>query len=104
MTDVLQQSVTRDDYAKDPRAGVFHLVVPNWYGAEAQLLPPNPPAWWSPGGDGILTMTLGAEDMWAGAIYKAMTKNIALDWMVADSEESARRLKAAQDLFDDADG
>jgi hypothetical protein len=103
MTDVLKQSVTKGDYAENPRSGAFHLIVPGWYGPDAMMLPPEPPRYWSPQRDAVLASTMFAEDMWAGAIGKAITKNAALDWMVADSEESQRRMNQAQDLFTYAD-
>lgn len=103
MTDVLEHSVTKRDYADNPRGGVVHLMVPGWYGPDAVLLPPEPPRYWSPSRDAVLASTVFAEDMWATAIGKAITKNAALDWLIADSEDSQRRISQAQDLFTFAD-
>lgn len=104
MTDVLQKSVTAADYADDPRGGVVYLQSFGWAGPDAWGLPPEPPRYWSPRRDAVLRSTLFAEDMWAGAVYKAITKNVALGWTVEDSEDSTRRVKQSQELFLQADG
>lgn len=104
MTDTLKKSVTRGDYADNPRSGAFHLIVPGgMYGPDAFGLPPEPPRYWSPHRDAVLRSTIFAEDMWADVVYQSIATNAALDWMIADSEESQRRISMAQDLFANAD-
>lgn len=104
MTDVLEHSVTKNDYADNPRGGVFLLQSFGWSSPDAWGLPPTPPHYWSPRRDAVLRSTLFAEDMWAGAIYKAITKNVALGWEIKDSEDSTRRVNQSQDLYLFADG
>lgn len=100
MTDTLTKSVTRGDYADNPRSGAFHLIVPGgMYGPDAFGLPPEPPRYWSPHRDAVLRSTIFAEDMWASSVYKVITKNAALGWTLEDSEDSQRRIKQSQDIM-----
>lgn len=104
MTDLLQHSVTRDDYADTPHSGgIVFLQSFGSYGADMWRLPPEPPGYWSPQRDAVLRSAIFAEDMWAAGVYKTITKNIGLDWLIADSADSARRIKQAQELFINAD-
>lgn len=105
MTDTLARSVTRDDQQDARGGGVFFLNA--WaggYGAADFGLPPRPPRYWSPSRDGVLCATIDAEDMWAAAVGKAISKIAARGWTISDSAESGQRIKRGQEQFLYADG
>lgn len=104
-TDVLEKSVTANDqeFYRQTR-GAYFLTVPSMPYAGQLVLPPNPPAWWSPARDHALRATLFAEDMWASAVAKAITAQAALGWTVTDSADSQQRVKRQQDQYLYANG
>jgi hypothetical protein len=105
MTDVLEKSVTANDQEVYRQTrGAYFLAVPHAPYAGQVLLPPEPPAWWSPSRDFALRATLFAEDMWAAAVAKAITAQAALGWTVADSADSQQRIKRQQDQYLYANG
>lgn len=99
-TDVLRRSVTKDDQPLSLESGVIHIFM-----ADA-MTPFNGglPAHWSRARDVLLRRTPDIEDMWASAVYKAITKQAALGWAVDDQADSQQRIKRAQDLLHSADG
>lgn len=105
MLDVLEKSVTANDqeFYRQTR-GAYFLAVPNVPYAGQLVLPPSPPAWWSPARDYALRATLFAEDMWASAVAKAITTQAALGWTVTDSADSQQRVKRQQDQYLFANG
>lgn len=91
--EVLNKSVTKDDYLKDGgRSGsVLHFWMPSGAGGLISL-PPQPPAWWTQGRDDVLRSTVLYESMWASAIYTSITKIAALMWnLKSDVPLQARR-------------
>lgn len=105
MIDVLSKSVTRDN-EQDARSGgvYFFQSGPGWGGAVLPI-PPRAPAYgiW-PTRDLVLRSTVHAEDMWATAIGKAISKMVALPWTINDSGNSTQRIKRCQELLLRADG
>lgn len=49
--------------------------------------------------DGVLRQSVHLDGMWASAVNMAITKHCALGYQVADSQDSGRRLSAAQELL-----
>ncbi len=104
-TDTLRYSVTRDNYA-DEGGAVNIIVGPAGLGgtlqgiAGATGLPPGP----SKHRDGILAASRSVENMWAAAVYRAVTKQAALGFRIEDQADSERRINRAHDLLLTADG
>lgn len=98
MTDVLKRSVTRDN-EQPATSGVFFFNAGPAWGASDLAIPPQPPPYGTWGRDLILRSTVHAEDMWAVALGKAITKMIALPFDIKDSGDSTQRIKRGQDLF-----
>lgn len=99
MTDALLKSVTRENEQDVRSGGVFYFRSgPGWGGADLPI-PPTPPRYGTAGRDQVLRATIHAEDMWATAIGKAISKMVALPWQISDSGKSMQRIKRCQDLF-----
>ena len=97
--DLFRRSVTKDDQPLSLESGVIHIFT------SAALTPQNDiPPHWSRARDVLLRRTPDLEDMWASAVYKAITKQAALGWAVDDQADSQQRIKRAQDLLHSADG
>lgn len=96
--EVLNKSVTKDDYNKDAgRSGsIMHFWMPSGQGGLTSL-PPVAPGWWSPARDDVLRATVLYESMWASAIYIAITKIAALTWNVKG--DVPLQVRRAQDLL-----
>jgi len=62
------------------------------------------PRYWSWQRDVALANTLHREDMWASAVARTATKFAAHGFTIRDSQDSARRVAASQELFKRADG
>lgn len=106
MTDVIDKSVTRRD-AQDYKSGGILSVPGLWTGGYPGIvaLPPPPLLGISAMNDAILASTVYHETtMWAPAIGKAISKQIALGWKVKDDAKSAQRLKRAQEMLHTSDG
>lgn len=96
-------SVTSDDMMKAPTSGGVWL----W-----QVIDPTAPhsSGSSLAGHGsfprnrMLMSTIFLEDMWASAIYKAISTLASLNFTIKDSEDSERRTERAQGLMLDFDG
>lgn len=91
--DVLVRSVTRGDHADSPYGSTLLLTFPTGPAT------PGLPAYWSVQRDFALAQTPHLDDMWAGALSKAITKYAARGFTVEDSGDSKQRVKRAQDLF-----
>lgn len=62
------------------------------------------PAYWSPRRDMALANTIHKEDMWASAVARTATKFAAHGYVVKDSQDSARKVSASQQLLKRANG
>lgn len=96
--DVVRHSVTRDDHEK-AGAGVFYFMLAAAPGTGGLDLP----AYWTHQRDAALSMSVHLESMWGSAVAKAITKQAALGWKVADSNDSDLRTKRAQALLHQAE-
>lgn len=99
-TDLINKSVTKNDYADTPRGGVINFMIP-WYPGVGVGLPPEPPQWWSRARDFTLRSTILYEDMWAAAIGIAITKIASSSWEV--DSEIPLRARRGQDLINNSD-
>ena len=97
--DLIKKSVTANDYADTPRAGIINFMLP-WYPGATIGLPPEPPQWWSKARDYTLRSTVLFEDMWKAAIEIAITKMSSLSWEV-DSEVPLRA-RRGQNILNDS--
>jgi hypothetical protein len=96
--ELIRHSVTRDDH--DAAAGgVFFVMLAGPLGTPARM-----PEYWSAERDFALAATVRMEAMWGSAIGKAITKQAALGWQVADTNDSELRTKRAQALLHLAEG
>lgn len=97
-TDVeaLKRSVTKEDYEDDPFSSPVFFMVPTIVGGvgSAGLRP-----WWSKERDFQLRNTVHMEDMWASAIFKAISKQVSLGWEIDDTGDSYRKKTRAQQLY-----
>lgn len=92
-TEVLQRSVTREDYNKDPTiGGVYHFVVPALGSGGVDL-----PGFWSFARDWVLHSTLYRESMWSAAISIAISKVVAQGYDV--NSDIPLRAKRGQQLM-----
>lgn len=97
-SEVIKKSVTQDDYAKDPRAGVIHYMLPNYpFGQSSGALPPELPPYWTISRDVVLRSTIYQEDFWGSAIGIATTKMSSLGWEV--KSKVPKRATDAQELL-----
>lgn len=102
-SDILKKSVTQSDHPTE--AGRRGAVISYFFGSPLMQglvsLPPDPPPYWSSARDGLLRATLHAENMWADAVYIALTKVSSLAW---DTKGAVPlRVKRAQELLSLAD-
>lgn len=74
ISDILNKSVTKDDYGKTKNGVYMFLGMSNGSLMQASSLPVHPPAWWSFERDDTLRFTLHYESMWANAVYTAVSK------------------------------
>ena len=102
-TEAIRRSVTKNDYADDPRSGaanVWYFMAPQTYARPvADLLP-----FWSFSRDVQLRSTTAMESMWAAAVHKAITKRAARGFTVDDPQDKeagkpSRRTRWAQSLL-----
>lgn len=102
--DLYNKSVAAADYPQVMRDGVIRFMVPFWAISDQSriLLPPQPPAYWSPQRDAYLRASIHNEAFWAGAIGIAMTKMVGLAWEIKSSVP--RRAARAQDILLQGDG
>lgn len=95
--EIIQQSVTRNDYAETPRSGIINFMAPWAAPFSTDGLPPQPPVYWNQQRDWTLRSTVYNEDMWASAVGIAITKMSSLAWEV--DSEIPLRAKRAQELL-----
>lgn len=113
MTDLVNindraRSVTADDYEVAQGPGVLHVLVGpsslNLGNAFVQQTGLPPQSAWPYARDSLLSATPYMSNMWAVAMQKAITKQVALGWQVEDSKDIATRTRRAQILIDGFDG
>lgn len=104
MTDLADRknSVTRNDFLPAGDGGVFVWQVfdPGAMASPVATLPMIGRR----ERDQMLAATLDLEDMWAGAVSKAVTKIAVRGYEVSDSDDSARRTDKAKSLVMNLDG
>lgn len=112
--EVLKKSVTADDANTAKSSGPVSVFVGPanlsafWNGAGGIIghiagatgLPYNG----SKRADVILSESALVEDMWASALFKSISKQIALGFTITDAGDSAKRVKQAQNLMLSFDG
>lgn len=91
-TDILNKSVTRDDYASSPRSFVFWVAT-----MQSAIMPPSLDGLSLLDSDIITSSTLDMEAIWAGAVAIAITKVTSLSWEVEG--DIVLRTKRAQELL-----
>lgn len=106
--DVLRRSVTEGDQNK-AQNGFSVLLGPTSWGNQIGLLAGvkganGLPPYASKTADIILSETPFIENMWASALNTAITKQTGLGFTIEDTDESARRIKQAQELMLKFDG
>lgn len=97
--EVIAKSVTKDNYADNPRAGVLNIMLGDLWTQGRSQLPLDLPPYWSWSRDDILSQTPLAEDMWSAAVSKTITKIAAQGWSILDSKDSKFRTERAQRLL-----
>jgi 2'-5' RNA ligase len=106
MDELIKKSVTRDDFIPVSQGGgVIHMTIPLWGAGMTGkniLLPPIPPAYWTPGRDAVLRSTVHNEALWAGAIGIAITKKASQAFEVDST--IPLRARRMQDILLQADG
>lgn len=102
MTDIAPSAIagtTLESPSSAPYA--FGFILPQVLRARSYTdLPP----YWSQARDVRLSQTPTMEAMWAAAVARTATKFAAHGYIVKDSEDSTRRVQAAQELLKRADG
>jgi len=104
MTDqvLMDKSVTAGDLQDYKGAPVIKYMFPvynPW--SDVKVLPPAPPAFWTPKRDYVLRSTIYHESFWASAIYIAATKMASKSWEVEG--DVSLRVKRAHELIDGVD-
>jgi hypothetical protein len=100
MPDVINRTVTKNDQG-DVSVGSGYPTIINLYSGEFAGIVPLPssiPVGWSQYVDRILRSTIYHESMWAGAVRKAITKEVARGFTCEDNG-SNRRKERAQELL-----
>lgn len=110
--DALKRSVTKDDVESAVEQGAISFVLGpagwgNIWGSgllEGVKGSTGLPPYGSKQADMILSETVMIENMWSSAVNTAITKNVALGFELDDAGDSARRIKASQELLLQFDG
>lgn len=112
MTDIefaRKRSVTSDDAIPAAAASAIHILIgpTDLFGSAGGLsqqfgLPPRSP--FPQRRDALLSATLGMDGMWAAAVKKAISKQVALGFTIDDSKDIATRARRAQQLYELFDG
>lgn len=97
-TDVLSKSVTKNDYNDRERSGVLQFFISSYGGLGAM---PSLPPFWSHERDLVLMATIYREPVWASAVWKYCSRQIARQWEI--KSDVPLRAKKAQELFLDFD-
>lgn len=98
-TDTLSKSVTKNDYNTQSRSGVMQFFISSYGGLGAM---PSLPPFWSHERDLVLAATIYREPVWASAVWKYCTRQIARQWEI--KSDVPLRSKKSQELFLDFDG
>lgn len=95
MTDVLEKSVTKGDYANVKRDGYYSLNLPLWGNGGELLegLPVRLPAWWSQERDAVLRAAPRMEGMYGSAIAIAITKMASKGWALDGTDRKTARAR-----------
>lgn len=102
--DVIQHSVTKDDYEPTPKNGsVYNFWVPG-SGYSVAGLPVRPPRFWSRERDNVLSATIHFESMWAGSVYTAISRLASLNLKFKGPALRARHLRELMLAADDGRG
>jgi hypothetical protein len=96
-TDIRERSVTAGEAGTN--ASYFFLPLSGF--TQRMSLAPVPPAWWSQARDYALRSTIQAEDMWAAAMFIAITKVQAAGFEV--ESEVGLRARLAHQLLNEVD-
>lgn len=97
-TDVLEKSVTKNDYTDKNKSGVLQFFIGAYGGLGAM---PSLPPFWSHERDLVLMATIYREPVWASAVWKFCTRQIARQWEI--KSDVPLRARKAQELFLDLD-
>ena len=106
-SDVIANSVTKDDYPKDSpskRGVVMDFFIPSSAIYRNLNLPATPPPYWSHRRDFVLQSTIYAESMWATAVYIATSRQTSMSWRVRGQSLKARRMHEILHNSDAGDG
>lgn len=109
--ELIKRSVTKDDYERSTQSGgvvgadILHVVIGDLglfksTSIQAGGLPP----YWTKSRDVALLSTMQMCSLWPSIVNKSVTKLIAPGFRIEDNDDSDRRIKAGQDLFNFADG
>jgi hypothetical protein len=109
--ELIKRSVTKDDYEKSTQSGgvvgadILHVVIGDLglfkgTGFQSGGLPP----YWTKSRDVALLSTMQMCSLWPSIVNKSITKLLAPGFRIEDQDDSDRRIKAGQDLFNFADG
>lgn len=95
MTEVLNHSVTKGDYANVKRDGYYSLSLPLWGNGNDLLegLPQSLPPWWSPRRDAVLRNAPRLEGMYGSAIAIAITKLASKGWALDGTDRKTARAR-----------
>lgn len=97
-TDTLSKSVTKHDYQTQAHSGVMQFFISSYGGLGAM---PSLPPFWSHERDLVLSATIYREPVWASAVWKFCSRQVARQWEI--KSDVSLRAKKAQELFLDFD-
>lgn len=102
MTNGIAPSAIEGNTLLYPSSGaIVQLAVPHVLSAPPYTdLPP----YWTPRRDWALAASVDRESMWAAAVARTATKFAAHGYVISDSQDSARKVQAAQELLKRANG
>lgn len=102
------KSVTQGDYEVALGPGILHVMIgPSTLFQASSFVPMTglpPPSPYPAARDSLLQATPLMDNMWAVAVQKSISKQVALGWQVSDSKDIATRTRRAQGLIDHFDG
>lgn len=97
--DIINKSVTKQDYSESPQGGAFYLSIGMW--PQARGLPPSLEGLGFKDRNAITASTLDFEALWAGSVSIALAKISSLSWEVEGN--IPLRTRRAHDLLLNAD-
>lgn len=95
-------AIAGDTYPEPSYGGALLQIAIPWLASAPAY--GDLPRYWSWQRDVALANTIHREDMWASAVARTATKFAAHGFTIKDSQDSARRVAASQELFKRADG